>query len=386
MDGRTEMDPDGTRPEPPEADSPPHIPGQVSLSSSPPQPGLAAAVPVGGPNDTNAHQLDSATIQADTPGEDPTPTADSQPSVRPSNYKTRLCMKWQQQGECSFGARCNFAHGVDEMRQHQQHQHEIVAAPVFLNTQAQPRAVNENRKTRLCTKFHQFGTCPYAEKCNFAHGVHELKQPPPGLGDMNGHANGIGNGGGIGGGGGFNGQLHPASARSNYKTRICLNWQKGGECVYAARCNFAHGAHELRGLSSQTKHDNRQQKQPSSANPNNPNHPHFPPAAIPNYPVMIAQMPFALHPHHARDMSHFQGPVVPIGAGGIPFGMAPTMNAMEHLRQAGYMPQMPMFSQQVGPVMGNMMPHYPTPSPGPGMGPPMGMPMNDDGQVHDHMN
>mmetsp|Transcript_2359 Transcript_2359/g.4717 ORF Transcript_2359/g.4717 Transcript_2359/m.4717 type:complete len:274 (-) Transcript_2359:1092-1913(-) len=202
MDGRTEMDPDGTRPEPPEADSPPHIPGQVSLSSSPPQPGLAAAVPVGGPNDTNAHQLDSATIQADTPGEDPTPTADSQPSVRPSNYKTRLCMKWQQQGECSFGARCNFAHGVDEMRQHQQHQHEIVAAPVFLNTQAQPRAVNENRKTRLCTKFHQFGTCPYAEKCNFAHGVHELKQPPPGLGDMNGHANGIGNGGGIGGGGG----------------------------------------------------------------------------------------------------------------------------------------------------------------------------------------
>ena len=35
---------------------------------------------------------------------------------RPSNYKSRLCMKWQQHGECSFGNRCNFAHGSDELR------------------------------------------------------------------------------------------------------------------------------------------------------------------------------------------------------------------------------------------------------------------------------
>jgi hypothetical protein len=34
---------------------------------------------------------------------------------RPSNYKTRLCLKWQQHGECSFGNRCNFAHGSKEL-------------------------------------------------------------------------------------------------------------------------------------------------------------------------------------------------------------------------------------------------------------------------------
>ena len=35
---------------------------------------------------------------------------------RPSYYKTRLCSSWQQHGECSFGNRCNFAHGSVELR------------------------------------------------------------------------------------------------------------------------------------------------------------------------------------------------------------------------------------------------------------------------------
>ncbi len=35
---------------------------------------------------------------------------------RPSNYKTRLCLNWQQHGECSFGDRCNFAHGSEQLR------------------------------------------------------------------------------------------------------------------------------------------------------------------------------------------------------------------------------------------------------------------------------
>ncbi len=40
-----------------------------------------------------------------------------------------------------------------------------------------------NRKTRLCTKFVNTGSCPYGDRCNFAHGQHELKRPHP-----NGHA------------------------------------------------------------------------------------------------------------------------------------------------------------------------------------------------------
>jgi hypothetical protein len=35
---------------------------------------------------------------------------------RPSNHKSRLCFNWQKIGQCSFGNRCNFAHGSDELR------------------------------------------------------------------------------------------------------------------------------------------------------------------------------------------------------------------------------------------------------------------------------
>jgi hypothetical protein len=30
------------------------------------------------------------------------------------------------------------------------------------------------RKTKICSKFAQHGCCPYADRCNFAHGEHEL--------------------------------------------------------------------------------------------------------------------------------------------------------------------------------------------------------------------
>ena len=31
-----------------------------------------------------------------------------------------------------------------------------------------------------------------------------------------------------------------------YKTQICANFQRDGVCRYGRRCQFAHGAHELR--------------------------------------------------------------------------------------------------------------------------------------------
>jgi hypothetical protein len=40
----------------------------------------------------------------------------------------------------------------------------------------------------------------------------------------------------------------------NYKTRICLNWHKTGQCQYAARCNFAHGHNDLRPMDKVSKY------------------------------------------------------------------------------------------------------------------------------------
>eukprot|EP00966_Prymnesium_polylepis_P222362 5144756-Prymnesium_polylepis.1 len=38
----------------------------------------------------------------------------------------------------------------------------------------------------------------------------------------------------------------PRERPANYKTVLCHNWEANGVCQYGARCNFAHGQHELR--------------------------------------------------------------------------------------------------------------------------------------------
>ncbi|KAK9676469.1 hypothetical protein RND81_11G079200 [Saponaria officinalis] len=35
----------------------------------------------------------------------------SSSSLKPSNWKTRICNKWETTGSCPFGAKCHFAHG-----------------------------------------------------------------------------------------------------------------------------------------------------------------------------------------------------------------------------------------------------------------------------------
>ncbi|AMD18960.1 HBR059Wp [Eremothecium sinecaudum] len=63
-------------------------------------------------------------------------------------------------------------------------------------------------KTELCESFSTTGFCKYNEKCQFAHGLQELK----------------------------------FKERSNkFRTRPCLNWMKTGYCRYGARCCFKHG-------------------------------------------------------------------------------------------------------------------------------------------------
>ncbi|XAR54531.1 hypothetical protein NMG60_11029698 [Bertholletia excelsa] len=41
--------------------------------------------------------------------------ASNNPNVKPSNWKTRICNKWEMTGYCPFGNKCHFAHGVQEL-------------------------------------------------------------------------------------------------------------------------------------------------------------------------------------------------------------------------------------------------------------------------------
>lgn len=64
-------------------------------------------------------------------------------------------------------------------------------------------------KTELCESFTTKGSCRYGSKCQFAHGLSELKFRQFG---------------------------------NNFRTKPCINWTKLGYCPYGKRCCFKHGS------------------------------------------------------------------------------------------------------------------------------------------------
>ncbi|THU74538.1 hypothetical protein C4D60_Mb04t34430 [Musa balbisiana] len=163
-------------------------------------------------------------------------------------------------------------------------------------------------KTKLCCKFRA-GTCPYITNCNFAHGIVELRKPPPNwqeivaaheegselreerqiptvsssiaIGDSERSHKGrrckkfyteegcpygdsctfvhdeqsksresvaisLSPTVGGGSGGGYGGGANGSPQKpSNWKTRICNKWEMTGYCPFGSKCHFAHGAAEL---------------------------------------------------------------------------------------------------------------------------------------------
>ncbi|XP_042750697.1 mRNA decay activator protein ZFP36-like [Lagopus leucura] len=74
----------------------------------------------------------------------------SPPSSPPSPlYKTELCRPFTATGRCRYGARCQFAHGPEELRGLRRH-------PKY--------------RTQPCSTFQRCGTCPYGSRCHFLHG------------------------------------------------------------------------------------------------------------------------------------------------------------------------------------------------------------------------
>lgn len=73
-------------------------------------------------------------------------------SSHTSRYKTELCRPFEEAGECKYGDKCQFAHGMHELRNLQRH-------PKY--------------KTELCRTFHSVGFCPYGARCHFIHSSQE---------------------------------------------------------------------------------------------------------------------------------------------------------------------------------------------------------------------
>jgi len=76
-------------------------------------------------------------------------------------YKTELCRSWEEKGSCRYGAKCQFAHGEDELRKVSRH-------PKY--------------KTEICRTFWVSGSCPYGKRCCFIHTELPNTTVPPGAG------------------------------------------------------------------------------------------------------------------------------------------------------------------------------------------------------------
>ena len=66
-----------------------------------------------------------------------------------ARYKTEMCQRFEETGECRFQDKCQFAHGKAELRIVTKH-------PKY--------------KTEMCKTFHTSGMCSYGNRCNFLHG------------------------------------------------------------------------------------------------------------------------------------------------------------------------------------------------------------------------
>ena len=75
-------------------------------------------------------------------------------NINSSRYKTELCRPFEENGFCKYGDKCQFAHGHHELRSLARH-------PKY--------------KTEPCRTFHTVGFCPYGPRCHFIHNEDERK-------------------------------------------------------------------------------------------------------------------------------------------------------------------------------------------------------------------
>ncbi|KAK6941620.1 Zinc finger, CCCH-type [Dillenia turbinata] len=85
-------------------------------------------------------------------------------------FKTRMCAKFKV-GLCRNGESCNFAHGIEDMRKPPPNWQELVSGgrseeQESGNWEDDQRIIH---RMKLCKKFYNGEECPYGERCNFLH-------------------------------------------------------------------------------------------------------------------------------------------------------------------------------------------------------------------------
>lgn len=95
-------------------------------------------------------------------------------------------------------------------------------------------------KTKLCSRFRS-GNCPYNTNCNFAHGMEELRKPPPGWEEFVASQELPPSSSQPGGQGGSDAGAGSTDSQVRFhKTRPCKKYFGEGNCPYGDKCNFLH--------------------------------------------------------------------------------------------------------------------------------------------------
>ncbi|KAF1781729.1 Zinc finger, CCCH-type [Phytophthora cactorum] len=104
------------------------------------------------PKDNNFLELDASAGVAgpDSYSLPPDDLGENSPKngTKSSLYKTELCKRFSEFGNCRYGAKCQFAHGIAELRH-------VVRHPKY--------------KTTKCKSYWGSGHCPYGSRCRFIH-------------------------------------------------------------------------------------------------------------------------------------------------------------------------------------------------------------------------
>ncbi|TQD97154.1 hypothetical protein C1H46_017243 [Malus baccata] len=85
-------------------------------------------------------------------------------------YKTRLCVNFKS-GMCRNGENCNYAHGIEDIRHPPPNWQELVSVrdedrPLSGNWDDDQKIIH---RMKLCKKFYNGEECPYGDRCNFLH-------------------------------------------------------------------------------------------------------------------------------------------------------------------------------------------------------------------------
>lgn len=168
-------------------------------------------------------------------------------------FKTRMCAKFRM-GTCRNGENCNFAHGMEDMRQPPPNWQELVGGREREDDHRSSENWDDDQKIihkmKLCKKFYNGEECPYGNRCNFLH------EDPAKFRDDSGKFRestaicigttpiGPGNGSNQSDGSRpVNGILDArATVKPVYwKTKLCTKFETTGLCPFGDKCHFAHG-------------------------------------------------------------------------------------------------------------------------------------------------